>query len=94
MVAGAPVDVNPKTSFIILCGVQEVSFPTTKVLLKDMKRTRGRLDRNVSPCSMNAIKCVHAQKPYPSQAIAHESSKVGRREKREEERQERQKPGG
>ena len=29
--------------------------------------------------SMNARKCVHAQKPYPCQAFAHESSKVGRR---------------
>ena len=28
---------------------------------------------------MNARKCVHAQKPYPSQAFAHESSKVGGR---------------
>ena len=44
--------------------------------------------------SMNARKCVHAQKPFPSQAFAHESSKVGGREKREEERQERQRPGG
>ena len=35
--------------------------------------------------SMNARKCVHAQKPYPTQAFTHESSKVGRRgEKREE----------
>ena len=32
--------------------------------------------------SMNARKCVHAQKPYPSQAVAHESSKVGGREKK------------
>ena len=39
--------------------------------------------------SMNARKCVHAQKPYPSQAFAHESSKVGGRGKKEEERQER-----
>ena len=31
--------------------------------------------------SMNARKCVHAQKPYPSQAFAHESSKVGEEEK-------------
>ena len=31
--------------------------------------------------SMNARKCVHAQKPYPSQAFAHESSKVGGRGK-------------
>ena len=38
--------------------------------------------------SMNARKCVHAQKPYPSQAFAHESNKVGGRGKREEERQE------
>ena len=30
--------------------------------------------------SMNARKCVHAQKPYPRQAFAHESSKVGGRE--------------
>ena len=44
--------------------------------------------------SMNARKRVHAQKPYPSQAVAHESSKVGGRGKREEERQERQRPGG
>ena len=35
--------------------------------------------------SMNARKCVHAQKPYPSQAFAHESSKVGGRGKRETE---------
>ena len=33
--------------------------------------------------SMNARKCVHAQKPYPPQAFAHESSKVGGRGKRE-----------
>ena len=38
---------------------------------------------------MNAGKRVHAQKPYPSQAFAHESSKVGGRGKREENRQER-----
>ena len=44
--------------------------------------------------SLNARKCVHALKPYPSQAFAHESSKVGRRGKREEERQGRQRPGG
>ena len=41
--------------------------------------------------SMNARKCVHAQKPYSSQAFAHESSKVGGRGKREEENPERQK---
>ena len=44
--------------------------------------------------SMNARKCVHAQKPYPAQAFTHESRTVGRRGKREEERQERQRPGG
>ena len=33
--------------------------------------------------SMDARKCLHAQKPYPSQAFAHESSKVGERGKRE-----------
>ena len=60
---------------------------------KDTKRTRGKPDRNVAPCSrltttvpssahsMNARKCVHAQKPYPSQAFAHESSKVGGKER-------------
>ena len=53
----------------------------------------GRLPMS-STHSMNARKCVHAQKPYPSQAVAHESSKVGGRGKREEERQERQRPGG
>ena len=37
----------------------------------------------LSAHSMNARKCVHAQKPYPSQAFAHESSKVGGRGKRE-----------
>ena len=31
---------------------------------------------------MNAKKCAHAQKPYPAQAVAHESSKVGRRGKK------------
>ena len=30
--------------------------------------------------SMNARKCVLAQKPYSCQGFAHESSKVGRRE--------------
>ena len=33
--------------------------------------------------SINARKCVHAQKPYSCQAFAHESSKVGGRGKRE-----------
>ena len=32
--------------------------------------------------SMNARKCVQAQKPYPSQAFAHESRKVGGRSKK------------
>ena len=32
---------------------------------------------------MNARKCAHAQKPYPSQVFTHESSKVGGRGKRE-----------
>ena len=75
-------------------------------LIKDTKRTRVRLDRNVAPCSRpittvigplhecKKVCPVHAQKPYPSQAVAHESSKVGIRGKREEERQERQRPGG
>ena len=31
---------------------------------------------------MNARKCVHAQKPYPNQAFAHESRKVGGRGKK------------
>ena len=35
---------------------------------------------------MNARKCVHAQKPYPPQAVAHESSKFGRRGKKERKR--------
>ena len=39
--------------------------------------------------SMDARKCVHAQKPYPSQAFAHESSKVGGRGKREGDRKDR-----
>ena len=32
---------------------------------------------------MNARKCVHAQKPYSSQAFAHESSKAGEEKKRD-----------
>ena len=47
-----------------------------------------------SALSMNARKCVHAQKPNSFQVFAHESSKAGERGKREEERQERQRPGG
>ena len=43
--------------------------------------------------SMNARRCIHAQKPYFCQTFAHESSKVGRG-KRKEERQEKQRPGG
>ena len=35
---------------------------------------------------MNARKCVHAQKPYPSQAFDHKSSKVGGIEEEEKER--------
>ena len=42
----------------------------------------GRLPMS-SAHSMNAIKCVHAQKPYPSQAFTHKLSKVGGRGKRE-----------
>ena len=64
-----------------------VSFPTTKVLLKTRKEQEEdwtgtelheacRLPM-LSAHSMDARKCVHAQKPYPSQAFAHESSKVG-----------------
>ena len=34
--------------------------------------------------SINARKCIHAQKPYPSQAFAHESSKVGGRGKKKD----------
>ena len=62
--------------------------------IKDSKRARGRPDRNElhaagrlppsSAHSMNARKCVHAQKPYPSQAVAHESSK-GRKKDRGQE---------
>ena len=36
--------------------------------------------------SMNVRKCIHAQKPYPSQAFTHESSKVGGRGKKERKR--------
>ena len=32
---------------------------------------------------MNTKKCVHAQKSYPSQAFAHESSKVGERDRKD-----------
>ena len=39
-----------------------------------------------STYSMNARKCFHGQKPYPTQAFAYESSKVGGRGKRDEER--------
>ena len=35
---------------------------------------------------MNARKCVHAQKPYPCQAFAHESRIQGRSEEEENER--------
>ena len=82
-------------------------IPTTKSLKeKVIEKTRreqdwtgtqlhaaGRLPTS-SVHSMNARKCVHAQKPYPSQAFAHESSKVRGRGKREEGRQERHRPGG
>ena len=58
------------------------------------------MDINIAPCSksttnasahsMNARKCVHAQKPCPSQAFAHESSKVrGRGKKRKRDRKDR-----
>ena len=49
-----------------------------------MKRTRGRFDRNVAPCSrsttnvigpLHECKSVHAQKPYSCQTYAHESAK-------------------
>ena len=38
----------------------------------------GRLPMS-SAHTMNARKCVQAQKPYPTQAFAHELSKVGGR---------------
>ena len=63
-------------------------LPTTKGPIKDTKRTRVRFDSIVAPCSrllpislvhsMNARKCAHAQKPYPSQAFA-QSSKAEKR---------------
>ena len=46
----------------------------------------------LSANSIKARKCVHAQKPYPTQALAHESSKVGgigKRERKEREERER-----
>ena len=62
------------------------------------------MDRNVAPCSRpttNVIGPLHeckkvcpSTKKKTSQAFAHESSKVGVKGKREEERQERQRPGG
>ena len=71
---------------------------------KDTKRARGRPDRNVASCSRPTTTVIaplheckkvwHAQKPYPAQTVEHESSKVGRRGKREEERLERQRSGG
>ena len=45
----------------------------------------GRLPMS-SAHSMNARKCVHAQKPYPSQAFAHVLFKVGGRGKKERKR--------
>ena len=46
----------------------------------------------------NAKNCVHAQKPYPTQAFSMNQAKSEEEEKREEkgeeERQERQRPGG
>ena len=69
-----------------------MSFPTAEVLLKTRREQEedwtgtqllaGRLPMS-SAHSMNARKRVHAQKPYPSQAFAHESSKVGGKRKRE-----------
>ena len=57
------------------------------------EETRVRWDRNLALCSrpttnvtMNAKKRVHAQKLYPIQAFAHESSKVRGRGKREEDK--------
>ena len=45
-----------------------------------MQHAAGRLPKS-SAHSMNARKCVHAQKPDPTQTFAHESSKVGGRGK-------------
>ena len=39
--------------------------------------------------SMNARKCVHVQKHYPSQAFAHESSKVKEEKERKRDRKDR-----
>ena len=68
---------------------------------------RVRLDKIVAPYSRPTTSAIvplhecnkvhmqrHAQKPYSIQGFAHESRKVGGRGKREEEREERQRPGG
>ena len=72
--------------------MQQADYQITNVIgpLHECKKVCPWMQESVS---MNARKCVHAQKPCPSQAFAHESSKVGGRGKREE-RQERQRPGG
>ena len=46
--------------------------------------------------SMNARKCVHAQKPNPSQAFVHMNQARSEQEKNEKKREriEKQRPGG
>ena len=63
--------------------------------IKDMKRTRGRLDRNVAPLpmssahSMNARKCAHAKSPTPlrqsrmNQAGSEEEEKERNRDRKD-----------
>ena len=85
-----------------------MSFPTTKVLqYKRHEENKSKIGQERSFMKQahytNVIgplheckkrKCVHAQKPHLTQAIGHESSKGGGRGKREEERQEKKRPGG
>ena len=55
--------------------------------IKDTKRTRGRLDRNVAPCSrptINVIGTLHECKkvcPCPTQGFEHEWSKEKERKR-------------
>ena len=80
-----------------------MSFPTANVLkLKDTKRTRVRLDRNVAPCSRPTTPVIdplhECKKVCPctkeEEKERKKRKKRERRGKREEEKQQRQMPGG
>ena len=72
-----------RSPYLLLRSYKRHQEKKSKIEQKRSSMQQADYEIMSSAHSMNAGKCVHAQRPYPSQAFAHESSKVrGRGKKR------------